>query len=249
MVYRMRGTGLGPAAPCRSQVRGEEVLMSVEGAGACLRRVVDDPESMAEVRAADGLAARRTVVPGAGYDFTLEQLAEPRSLEFTDDESLRIGMVDEEMDAVVAGSGCGRTHESEGHCGFTHETEYAVEPGRAGDRTRRRCRPAARRPGLSMGQGARPCRGTLARAGQHRASRARSHRRARPAPRALHSVHVRRQSEAAREGLTSRTSTADTGCIASFGRVPAAPASRGAVGERARRSPCPWRTRGRARGA
>ena len=103
--------------------------MSVDSARACLRRLIDDPGFMAAVRAADGPAARRTVVQDAGYDFTLEELAEARSLELTDEESLRIVMADEEMDAVVGGSGCGFTHESEGHCGWTHETEYGFFGG------------------------------------------------------------------------------------------------------------------------
>ena len=96
--------------------------MSVESARACLRRLIDDPEFMAAVRAADGPAARRAVVQDAGFDFTLEELAEARSLELSDEESMKIGMADEEMDAVI-GAGCGWTHEGEGHCGFTHEGE------------------------------------------------------------------------------------------------------------------------------
>ena len=96
--------------------------MSVESARECLRRLIDDPGFMAEVRAADGPAARRAVVQGAGFDFTLEELAEARSLELTDEESLKISLADEEIDAV-AGGGCGWTHEGEGHCGLTHEGE------------------------------------------------------------------------------------------------------------------------------
>ncbi len=97
--------------------------MSVESARACLRRLIDDPAFMAEVRGAGGPDERRAVVEAAGFDFTLEELAEARSLELTDEESLSITLADEEVDAVAGGSGCGWTHESEGHCGWTHEPE------------------------------------------------------------------------------------------------------------------------------
>ncbi len=102
--------------------------MSVEDARACLRRLVDDPEFMAEVRAAAGPEERRAVVQAAGYDFALEELAEARSLELSDEESLRISLADEEIDAVAGGSGCGWTHEGEGHCGWTHEAEHGYIP-------------------------------------------------------------------------------------------------------------------------
>ena len=105
--------------------------MSVEDARACLRRLVDDPAFMAEVRGAAGAEERRAVVQAAGYDFTLEELAEARSLELSDEESLKVSLADEEIDGVAGGILCGVTHESEhcgytheeGHCGYTHETE------------------------------------------------------------------------------------------------------------------------------
>ncbi len=96
--------------------------MSVEDARACLRRLIDDPAFMTAVRGADGPASRRAVVQAAGFDFTLEELAEARSLELSDEESLKISLADEEMDAVAGGGHCGSTHEVE-HCGKTHESE------------------------------------------------------------------------------------------------------------------------------
>ena len=102
--------------------------MSVEDARACLRRLIDDPEFLAAVRAADGPAARRAVVQDAGYDFTLEELAEARSVELTDEESLKISLADEEIDAVAGGEHCGYTHEGSDttHCGWTHEQEHNI---------------------------------------------------------------------------------------------------------------------------
>ena len=96
--------------------------MSLESARACLRRLVEDPGFMAEMRGAAGPEERRAVVQAAGFDFTLEELAEARSLELSDEESLKVSLADEEMDAVAGGGHCGSTHEVE-HCGKTHESE------------------------------------------------------------------------------------------------------------------------------
>lgn len=102
--------------------------MSVESARACLRRLVEDSELMAQVRAAAGPPERRAVVHNAGYEFTLSELAEARSLELSDEESLKIDLADEELDAVTGGAHCGYTHEGSDttHCGWTHEAEHNI---------------------------------------------------------------------------------------------------------------------------
>jgi len=87
--------------------------MSVESARACRRRLVDDPEFMAEVSAAGDAEQRRALVHGAGYELTLEELAEARSPELTDEDSLKVGMADEEMDGNFGGAVRGLTHETE----------------------------------------------------------------------------------------------------------------------------------------
>lgn len=53
--------------------------MSVENARACPRRLIDDPELMAEVGAGGEAERRRALVRDAGFDSTLEELAEARS--------------------------------------------------------------------------------------------------------------------------------------------------------------------------
>ena len=96
--------------------------MSVEDAKNYLRRLATDKEFVATVKAAQTSAERIAVIRAAGYDFTLAELAEARSLELSDEESRKIALSDEELTAI-AGGGCGWTHESEGHCGATHESE------------------------------------------------------------------------------------------------------------------------------
>ncbi|MEI6452175.1 MAG: Nif11-like leader peptide family RiPP precursor [Actinomycetes bacterium] len=97
--------------------------MSVEDAGSYLRRLATDKEFVAIVKAAQTSAERLAVIHAAGYDFTLQELAEARSFELSDEESRKIALSDEELTAIAGGSGCGWTHESEGHCGKTHESE------------------------------------------------------------------------------------------------------------------------------
>jgi predicted ribosomally synthesized peptide with nif11-like leader len=97
--------------------------MSVEDAKNYLRRLATDKEFVATVKAAQTSAERIAVIRAAGYDFTLAELAEARSLELSDEESRRIALSDEELTAIAGGGGCGWTHESEGHCGKTHEGE------------------------------------------------------------------------------------------------------------------------------
>ena len=63
------------------------------------------------------------MIRAAGYDFSVPELGEVRSLELSDDESCKIALSDEALAEIAWGSGCGWTHESEGHCGFTHEAE------------------------------------------------------------------------------------------------------------------------------
>ena len=99
--------------------------MSVEDAKNYLRRLATDKELIATVKAAASAEERLAVIRAAGYDFTLAELAEARSLELSDEESRRIALSDEELTAIAGGGGCGWTHESEGHCGKTHEGEGA----------------------------------------------------------------------------------------------------------------------------
>lgn len=87
--------------------------MSVDSARACLRRLIDDADFMAEAGAAGHAEQRRAVVQGAGYESTLGELAGPRTLELSDEKSLRVGMADEGTDGIFVGVGCGRTHEAE----------------------------------------------------------------------------------------------------------------------------------------
>ena len=97
--------------------------MSVEDAKNYLRRLATDKEFVATVKAATSSGERIAVIRAAGYDFTLAELAEARSLELSDEESRKIALSDEDLAAIAGGSGCGWTHESEGHCGHTHEGE------------------------------------------------------------------------------------------------------------------------------
>ena len=97
--------------------------MSVEDATNYLRRLATDKEFVATVKAARSSKERLAVIQAAGYDFTLKELAEARSLELSDEESRKIALSDEELTAIAGGGGCGWTHESEGHCGKTHEGE------------------------------------------------------------------------------------------------------------------------------
>ena len=96
--------------------------MSLEDAKTYLRALATDKELVATVKAARSSEERLAVIRAAGYDFTLAELAEARSLELSDEESREIALSDEELTAI-AGGGCGWTHESEGHCGATHESE------------------------------------------------------------------------------------------------------------------------------
>ena len=96
--------------------------MSLEDAKTYLRALVTDKELVATVKAARSSEERLAAIRAAGYDFTLAELAEARSLELSDEESREIALSDEELTAI-AGGGCGWTHESEGHCGATHESE------------------------------------------------------------------------------------------------------------------------------
>ena len=97
--------------------------MSVEDAKNYLRRLATDKEFVATVKAAQTSAERIAVIHAAGYDFTLAELAEARSLELSDEESRKIALPDEALAEIAGGSGCGWTHEGEGHCGQTHEGE------------------------------------------------------------------------------------------------------------------------------
>jgi len=97
--------------------------MSVEDARNCLRKLLSDEEFLAAVKAAPNVEERRAVVAAAGFNFTLAELAEARSLELSDDESQRLPLADEELFDVVGGGHCGLTHEGVTHCGKTHEQE------------------------------------------------------------------------------------------------------------------------------
>jgi len=97
--------------------------MSVESATEYLRRLATDAGFIADVKAAKSAEDRRAVIADAGYDFTLDELAEARSIELSDEESRDLALSAEELAEIVGGSGCGWTHESEGHCGVTHESE------------------------------------------------------------------------------------------------------------------------------
>ncbi len=87
--------------------------MSVEDAKNYLRRLATDKEFVATVKAATSSGERIAVIRAAGYDFTLAELAEARSLELSDEESRKIALSDEELTAMAGGSGCGTTHEGE----------------------------------------------------------------------------------------------------------------------------------------
>jgi len=101
--------------------------VSVEDATNYLRRLATDKELIATVKAARSSEERLAVIRAAGYDFALQELAEARSLELSDEESRKIALSDEELTAIAGGGGCGWTHESEGHCGSTHEAECGSE--------------------------------------------------------------------------------------------------------------------------
>jgi len=103
--------------------------MSVEDAKNYLRRLATDKEFVATVKAATSSGERIAVIRAAGYDFTLAELAEARSLELSDEESRKIALSDEALAEIAGGGGCGWTHESEGHCGWTHEGEEDCQHG------------------------------------------------------------------------------------------------------------------------
>jgi len=63
------------------------------------------------------------VIRAAGYDFTVPELAEVRSLKLSDDESREIALSDEARAEIAGRRGCAWAHESEGRWGFTHEAE------------------------------------------------------------------------------------------------------------------------------
>ena len=87
--------------------------MSLEDAKSYLRRLATDKELGATVKAANTSAERLAVIHAAGYDFTLRELVEARSLGLSDEESRKIALSDEELTAMAGGSGCGTTHEGE----------------------------------------------------------------------------------------------------------------------------------------
>jgi len=90
--------------------------MSLESASEYLRRLATDPAFVDEVKAAKSAEARREVIAAAGYDFSLEELAEARSLELSDEESREPTLSSDELAEIVGGSGCGYTHEGEVRC-------------------------------------------------------------------------------------------------------------------------------------
>jgi len=92
--------------------------MSVEDARNCLRKLLSDEELLAAVKAAPNAEERRAVVAAAGFNFTLAELAEARSLELSDEESQRLPLADEELFDVAGGGHCGVTHE--GETSYTH---------------------------------------------------------------------------------------------------------------------------------
>jgi len=89
--------------------------MSLESAAEYLRRLATDRDFVATVKEARSAEERRAAITAAGYDFTLEDLAEARSLELSDEKSRELAVSADELDEIVGGSGCGFTHESE-HC-------------------------------------------------------------------------------------------------------------------------------------
>ena len=89
--------------------------MSVESATEYLRRLFTDRDFLATVKEARGAEERRAAIAAAGNDFTLEELAEARSLELSDEKSRELALSADELAEIVGGSGCGFTHESE-HC-------------------------------------------------------------------------------------------------------------------------------------
>ena len=85
--------------------------MSLESASEYLRRLATDPAFVDEAKAAKSAEARRAVIAAAGYDFTLEELAEARSLELSDEESREQAISDGELAEVFGGSGQDLPHD------------------------------------------------------------------------------------------------------------------------------------------